>query len=109
MLSLSGSGVNESLALAHAPFTKITPSGTFVTACVLLEKSPPFFVPSCPSAHWQTNDNNDTDQTTTPTKSTNRLRMSLLQSGRQSARFITRKRPARRLRVFAGGVGDLQP
>src|SRR5215469_8041482 len=37
----SGTGVIESLALDHAPFTKITPVGTFVGGCVVFEKSPP--------------------------------------------------------------------
>ena len=38
----SGTGVTESLALDHAPFTRITPSGTLFKGCTLSEKSPPF-------------------------------------------------------------------
>src|ERR1700733_8749814 len=38
----SGKGATESLELAQAPLTRITPSGTFVVACTLSEKSPPF-------------------------------------------------------------------
>jgi hypothetical protein len=42
----SGTGVAESLALDHAPFTKITPAGTFVGVLVF-ETSPPLSAGFC--------------------------------------------------------------
>src|ERR1700721_1668620 len=51
-LPSSGTGVTESLALDHAPFTRMTPVGTFVSGCRLFEKSPPFFGASCAQALW---------------------------------------------------------
>src|SRR5579863_793311 len=38
----SGTGVTESLALDHAPLTRITPVGTLFSDCGFSEKSPPF-------------------------------------------------------------------
>jgi hypothetical protein len=49
----SGTGVTESLALDHAPFTRITPAGTFVAdGETLVEKSPPFLGTACGLESW---------------------------------------------------------
>src|SRR5882672_2453592 len=47
MLPPSGSGVTESLALDQAPLTRMTPVGTFVLVCALLETLPPLLETFC--------------------------------------------------------------
>src|ERR1700733_9380676 len=49
---LSGSGVTESLALDHAPFTRMTPVGTLIMGWVRLAESSPFLGTLCDSALW---------------------------------------------------------
>src|SRR5208283_2397334 len=54
MSAASGKGVTESLALAHAPLTRMTPAGTLFPGSTLFEKSPPFPGSACalsPCAH----------------------------------------------------------
>src|SRR5216684_4537603 len=54
---LSGTGVTESLALDHAPFTRMTPFGSFAAGSMLLEKSPPLLDAVCGLPAWApTND-----------------------------------------------------
>src|SRR5258706_397236 len=75
----SGRGVTLSLALDHAPFTKMTPSGTLVCGCVLLEKSPPFRGALCCPLVWP-HASNDTDQAATNEKRRNPECISLLRT-----------------------------
>src|SRR5579863_2330922 len=65
-------GVTVSLALDHAPFTRMTPFGTFVPDCTLSEKSPPFLGGLCGLAAWP-QANNDTKKKTAVTKRKNPL------------------------------------
>src|SRR5258708_12447431 len=68
MVPPSGTGVVESLALAHAPFTMMTPVGTFCCSVglVLVEKSPPFWAALRPTAANATRKARTTEQRENP-------------------------------------------
>jgi hypothetical protein len=81
----SGRGVTESLALDQAPFTKMTPDGTFVSGCKVLEKSPPFLGALCGLAPWPQADD-DIDKARTSKEHENRehifvLRIQAIRAG----------------------------
>ncbi|MGD0506776.1 MAG: hypothetical protein ABSA27_03200 [Terriglobales bacterium] len=70
----------ESLALDHAPFARMSPSGTFVSVCVLLGESRPYCGLLSGPVPWpQDNDNSDMDPARTINKRKNREYIFLLE------------------------------
>src|SRR5882724_8153475 len=115
MFPPSGKGVTLSLALDQAPFTRMTPAGTFCwsVGCVLLEKSPPLWGLLCaPALLPQANDKASKMITATKRKD---LQCMVLLRHPKAIRPITRQinraslsdvsnieKPARHLRVSPG-------
>src|SRR5258706_5670780 len=83
----SGRGVDLSLALDHAPFTRTTPSGTLARVCVLLEKSPPFLGAFDGAPVWL--HANETQHAATNEKRRNRECIFLLQVPLVARDFVT--------------------